>query len=235
MFAQSWLTARCVDSGCRSRLGSLWPDRDRLIPRFVTPFPSPRRALVWGVVDAVAKIANLGGAAGAGRGSCSAEHSSVPADRGRGRWNAGSRSPRCSDRPSLRRRPPHDGQGTPVVPGAVTRVVDPPLCSLCMACLCFSAVSIPLLAASRLVSLPVQVGVWWWARCRRALYPSPVPSLVRLSLLAPMLSLFVRFYQPRLARPSTPLLVPPSIGLSRRWASTPRSNARLSRLSRPRP
>ena len=42
-------------------------------------------------------------------------------------------------------------------------------------------------------------------------------------------------YHPSVARPSMPLLVPPSIGLLRRCASTPSSNARLSRSSKPRP
>ena len=42
-------------------------------------------------------------------------------------------------------------------------------------------------------------------------------------------------YQPSDARPSTPLDAPSAIiGLSRRCASTPSSNARLSRLSTPR-
>ena len=44
-----------------------------------------------------------------------------------------------------------------------------------------------------------------------------------------------RRYQPSEARPSTPLEVPPNIGLSRRCASTPRSKFRLSRSSTPRP
>ena len=38
-------------------------------------------------------------------------------------------------------------------------------------------------------------------------------------------------YQPSEARPSTPLEVPPNIGLSRRCASTPSSKFRLSRSS----
>ena len=42
-------------------------------------------------------------------------------------------------------------------------------------------------------------------------------------------------YQPSEARPSTPLDVPPNIGLSLRCASTPSSKFRLSRLSTPRP
>ena len=42
-------------------------------------------------------------------------------------------------------------------------------------------------------------------------------------------------YQPRVARPRTPLSVPSSIGLSRRCASTPRSRFRRSRSSTPRP
>ena len=42
-------------------------------------------------------------------------------------------------------------------------------------------------------------------------------------------------YHPSVARPSMPLLVPPSSGLLRRCASTPSSNARLSRSSTPRP
>ena len=42
-------------------------------------------------------------------------------------------------------------------------------------------------------------------------------------------------YQPRVARPRTPLSVPSSIGLSRRCASTPRSRFRRSRSSAPRP
>ena len=44
-----------------------------------------------------------------------------------------------------------------------------------------------------------------------------------------------RRYQPSEARPSTPLEVPPNIGLSRRCASTPSSTFRLSRSSTPRP
>ena len=112
---------------------------ERLLDIAAGKLPWPRidveRALPWverksglslapGQADAVAKIANLGGAAGAGRASCSAEHSGVPEDSGGGRWNAGSRCPRCGDRPPLPRRPPHDGQGNPVVPGALTRVVE---------------------------------------------------------------------------------------------------------------
>ena len=43
-----------------------------------------------------------------------------------------------------------------------------------------------------------------------------------------------RRYQPSEARPSTPLEVPPNVGLSRRCASTPSSKFRLSRSSTPR-
>ena len=44
-----------------------------------------------------------------------------------------------------------------------------------------------------------------------------------------------RRYQRSVARPRNPLSVPSSIGLSRRWASTPSSRFRRSRSSTPRP